>query len=71
LGCGWHRFMRQILIAAGMALAVALLLPLVLIRVFTRLGFGQEIRDDAPKSHQRKRGTPQHGRPRDPHRDLG
>jgi phospho-N-acetylmuramoyl-pentapeptide-transferase len=53
--------MRQILIAAGMALAVALLLTLVLIRVFTRLGFGQEIRDDAPKSHQRKRGTPTMG----------
>jgi phospho-N-acetylmuramoyl-pentapeptide-transferase len=53
--------MRQILLAAGMALVVALLLTLVLIRVFTRLGFGQEIRDDAPKSHQRKRGTPTMG----------
>ena len=50
--------MRQILIAAGIALAVALLLTPVLIRVFTRLGLGQEIRDGAPKSHQRKRGTP-------------
>jgi len=26
LGCGWHSSMKQILIAAGMALAVALLL---------------------------------------------
>jgi phospho-N-acetylmuramoyl-pentapeptide-transferase len=29
--------------------------------VFTRWGFGQEIRDDAPMSHQRKRGTPTMG----------
>lgn len=53
--------MREVLIAAGMALAIALLLTPVLIRVFRRLGFGQEIRDDAPKSHQRKRGTPTMG----------
>lgn len=53
--------MRQILLAAGIALAVAILLTPMLIRVFTRLGFGQEIRDDAPKSHQRKRGTPTMG----------
>jgi phospho-N-acetylmuramoyl-pentapeptide-transferase len=53
--------MRQILIAAGLALAVALVLTPVLIRAFTRLGLGQEIRDDAPQSHQRKRGTPAMG----------
>ncbi|MDH6195539.1 phospho-N-acetylmuramoyl-pentapeptide-transferase [Mycobacterium frederiksbergense] len=53
--------MSQILVAAGIALAVAVLLTPVLIRVFTRLGFGQEIRDDAPESHQRKRGTPTMG----------
>lgn len=35
---GRHRFMRLILIAAGFALAVALLLTPVLIRVFTRWG---------------------------------
>jgi UDP-N-acetylmuramyl pentapeptide phosphotransferase/UDP-N-acetylglucosamine-1-phosphate transferase len=56
-----HRSVRQILIAAGLALAVALLLTAASIRMFTRLGFGQEIRDDAPKSHQRKRGTPTMG----------
>lgn len=53
--------MRQIIIAAGMALAVALLLTPALILVFTRMGFGQEIRDEAPRSHQRKRGTPTMG----------
>ncbi|MGW4096588.1 phospho-N-acetylmuramoyl-pentapeptide-transferase [Mycobacterium sp. NPDC004974] len=53
--------MTQILLAAGMALVVALLLTPVLIRVFTRLGLGQQIRDEAPKSHQRKRGTPTMG----------
>jgi phospho-N-acetylmuramoyl-pentapeptide-transferase len=53
--------MRQVLIAAGLALAVALILTPMLIRVFTRLGFGQEIRVDAPESHQRKRGTPTMG----------
>ena len=53
--------MRQILLAAGIALAVAILLTPMLIRVFTRLGFGQVIRDYAPKSHQRKRGTPTMG----------
>jgi phospho-N-acetylmuramoyl-pentapeptide-transferase len=51
----------QILVAAGLALLVALLLTPVLIRVFTRLGLGQEIRGDAPQSHQRKRGTPAMG----------
>jgi phospho-N-acetylmuramoyl-pentapeptide-transferase len=58
---GRQSSVRQILIAAGLALAVALLLTPVLIRVFTRLGLGQEIRDGAPKSHQRKRGTPTMG----------
>ncbi|MEV0672590.1 phospho-N-acetylmuramoyl-pentapeptide-transferase [Mycobacterium sp. NPDC050441] len=53
--------MSQILFAAGIAVVVALLLTPVLIRVFTRLGFGQEIRDDAPQTHQRKRGTPTMG----------
>lgn len=53
--------MTLILIAAGLALAVALVLTPLLIRMFTRLGLGQEIRDEAPESHQRKRGTPTMG----------
>ncbi len=56
-----RRSMSQILVAAGIAVVVALLLTPALIRVFTRWGFGQEIRDDAPRTHQRKRGTPTMG----------
>jgi phospho-N-acetylmuramoyl-pentapeptide-transferase len=53
--------MIRILIAAGVALAVSILLTPVLIRLFTRQGFGQEIRADGPPSHQTKRGTPSMG----------
>ena len=53
--------MIQVLIAAGLALAIALLLTPVVIREFTRMGFGQEIREEAPESHQRKRGLPTMG----------
>lgn len=49
--------MKSILVAAGMALVVAVLLTPVLIRTFSRLGLGQPIRAEAPKSHQRKQGT--------------
>lgn len=53
--------MKSILVAAGMALVVAALLTPVLIRTFSRLGLGQPIRAEAPKSHQRKQGTPTMG----------
>ncbi|MGH3561822.1 MAG: phospho-N-acetylmuramoyl-pentapeptide-transferase, partial [Mycobacterium sp.] len=53
--------MIRILIAAGVALTVAILLTPVLIRLFTRQGFGQEIREDGPPSHRTKRGTPSMG----------
>lgn len=53
--------MRAILIAVGIAAAIAALLTPVLIRAFTRLGLGQPIRDEAPRSHQRKEGTPTMG----------
>ena len=53
--------MRQILIAVGIALMVSILLTPLLIRLFTRQGFGQEIREDGPPSHQTKRGTPSMG----------
>ena len=55
------RSMRQILIAVGIALAVSILLTPVLIRLFTRQGFGHEIREDGPPSHHKKRGTPSMG----------
>ncbi len=53
--------MRQILFAAGIALAVSILLTPVLIKAFSRQGFGQEIRVEGPASHQSKRGTPTMG----------
>lgn len=53
--------MTQILIAGGIALAVAILLTPVLIREFSRRRWGQEIRQDGPASHQAKAGTPSMG----------
>ncbi len=53
--------MRQILFSAGIALAVSILLTPVLVKTFSRQGFGQEIRMEGPASHQAKRGTPTMG----------
>ena len=53
--------MIDILIAVAIALTVSILLTPVLIRLFTRQGFGHEIREDGPPSHQTKRGTPSMG----------
>ena len=53
--------MRQILISVGIALTVSILLTPVLIRLFTKQGFGHEIREDGPPSHHKKRGTPSMG----------
>ena len=53
--------MRQIIIASAIALAVSILLTPYLIKVFSGQGFGQEIRQDGPVSHQAKRGTPTMG----------
>ena len=53
--------MKQILFAVAIALAVSIILTPVLIRLFTKQGFGQEIREDGPPSHQKKRGTPSMG----------
>ncbi|HEY2207163.1 MAG TPA: phospho-N-acetylmuramoyl-pentapeptide-transferase [Pseudonocardia sp.] len=53
--------MRGIMISAGVALAVSILLTPYLIRFFARQGFGQEIRAEGPASHQSKRGTPTMG----------
>jgi phospho-N-acetylmuramoyl-pentapeptide-transferase len=52
---------RGVFIAAGVALAVSILLTPYLIRFFARQGFGQEIRAEGPSSHQAKRGTPTMG----------
>ena len=53
--------MRAILLGGGFALLISLLGTRVAITQFTRLGYGQEIRDDGPTSHHTKRGTPTMG----------
>jgi phospho-N-acetylmuramoyl-pentapeptide-transferase len=50
-----------LLLAGGLALAFTLFLTPLFIRLFTRLGWGQFIRDDGPQSHHVKRGTPTMG----------
>jgi phospho-N-acetylmuramoyl-pentapeptide-transferase len=52
---------KSILIAAVVGLVVSILLTPYLIKVFSRQGFGQEIRDDGPQTHLKKRGTPTMG----------
>lgn len=53
--------MKSILIAAVVALAVSILFTPQLIKIFSRQGFGQEIRQDGPQTHLAKRGTPTMG----------
>ncbi len=53
--------MIDILIAVAISLTVSILLTPMLIRLFNRQGFGQEIREDGPPSHKTKRGTPSMG----------
>jgi phospho-N-acetylmuramoyl-pentapeptide-transferase len=50
-----------ILIGGGIALLCSLLGTLVAINAFTKLGYGQEIREDGPTTHHTKRGTPTMG----------
>ena len=53
--------MKGILIAAAVALFVSIMFTPYLIRLFSRQGFGQEIREEGPKGHAAKRGTPTMG----------
>ena len=53
--------MIALLIAGGVSLAFTLFLTPLFIRLFTRLKWGQFIRDDGPQSHHTKRGTPTMG----------
>ncbi len=53
--------MKSILIAAVVGLVVAIMLTPFLIKLFSRAGFGQEIREDGPQTHLTKRGTPTMG----------
>jgi phospho-N-acetylmuramoyl-pentapeptide-transferase len=53
--------MRALLFATLIALICSLVGTPVAVRYFTRRGYGQEIREDGPKSHLVKRGTPTMG----------
>lgn len=53
--------MIALLISAGVALVFTLLMTPVFIRIFSKIGWGQFIRDDGPQSHHAKRGTPTMG----------
>ena len=53
--------MKGILIAAAVGLFVSIMFTPYLIRLFSRQGFGQEIREEGPKAHAAKRGTPTMG----------
>lgn len=53
--------MIQLIISGAIAFLVSVFLTPVLIRKFSAEGLGQEIREEGPKSHLRKRGTPTMG----------
>jgi phospho-N-acetylmuramoyl-pentapeptide-transferase len=53
--------MRLILIAGALSLFFALFGTPALIKALARRGYGQFIRDDGPKTHHTKRGTPTMG----------
>ena len=53
--------MIALLTGAGFSLVFTLLTTPLFIRLFNRIGWGQFIRDDGPKSHHAKRGTPTMG----------
>lgn len=53
--------MRALLTAGALSLSFTLFLTPLFIRLFTRLGWGQFIRDDGPQTHHVKRGTPTMG----------
>jgi phospho-N-acetylmuramoyl-pentapeptide-transferase len=53
--------MIALLIGAGFSLVFTLLTTPLFIKLFNRIGWGQFIRDDGPKSHHSKRGTPTMG----------
>jgi len=53
--------MIALLLAAVLSLLYSLLLTPIFIRLFTKLRWGQFIREDGPKSHFAKRGTPTMG----------
>ncbi len=53
--------MKTILVAGGISLLLALFGTPLAIRLFTRRGYGQAIREEGPAGHATKRGTPTMG----------
>ena len=53
--------MKGIVFAGALSILLSFILTPAFIRVLSRRGFGQMIRDDGPKSHHVKRGTPTMG----------
>ncbi len=53
--------MRPILASAGISLLIALFGTPLAMKLFTRRGYGQLIREDGPSAHATKRGTPTMG----------
>ncbi|MGH2707996.1 MAG: phospho-N-acetylmuramoyl-pentapeptide-transferase, partial [Actinomycetota bacterium] len=53
--------MTSLMIAAGLALLLSLFGTPLAIRIFRRKGIGQLIREDGPRAHFVKRGTPTMG----------
>ena len=55
--------MKTILVAGGVSLLLALLGTPLAIKIFSRRGYGQLIREEGPAAHVTKRGTPTMGGP--------
>ncbi len=53
--------MKTILVAGGVSLLLALFGTPLAIRIFSRRGYGQAIREEGPAGHATKRGTPTMG----------
>ena len=53
--------MRTILLSAGVSLLLSLFGTPLAIRIFSRRGYGQLIREEGPAGHATKRGTPTMG----------
>src|SRR3954463_6217202 len=53
--------MKQILFSGVIGLFLTLVGPPLLIKLLARKGYGQYIRDDGPRGHAGKRGTPTMG----------
>ena len=53
--------MKTIIVSSGVAMILALVGTPLAIRVFSRRGYGQLIREDGPAGHATKRGTPTMG----------